>query len=192
MELLIVRHAIAFERNAKRWPDDGERPLSPAGLERARKAAAGLKRVAPRPLRVLSSPLLRARQTAAVLTEFAGWPPATECAELSPGTPPEALLAALRGLREARIAAVGHEPGLRRLVAASLAGSAGSQALEFKKMGAALLTFQGAPRAGGARLLWLVPPKMLRAASVSARRSSARRRGPRAAGAPATPGRSSR
>jgi phosphohistidine phosphatase SixA len=28
MELLIVRHAIAFERNTRRWPDDAERPLS--------------------------------------------------------------------------------------------------------------------------------------------------------------------
>ncbi len=40
MELLIVRHAIAFERNAKRWPDDAERPLSP--LMRASRAATSL------------------------------------------------------------------------------------------------------------------------------------------------------
>lgn len=164
MELLIVRHAIAFERNAKRWPDDGERPLSPEGIARARRAAAGLKRGAPRPLRVLASPLLRARQTAEILCEFAGWPPAAECAELTPGIPPEALLAALRVRRDKRIAVVGHEPNLRRLVAASLAGSPAPQAIAFKKMGAALLVFQGAPRAGGAQLAWLVAPKMLRAA----------------------------
>ena len=38
MELLIVRHAIAWERDAKRWPDDGERPLSAPGVTRAFQA----------------------------------------------------------------------------------------------------------------------------------------------------------
>ena len=66
MDLLIVRHAIAFERNVRRWRDDGERPLSPEGMVRARKAAAGLKYIAERPQCVLSSPLVRAKQTAAV------------------------------------------------------------------------------------------------------------------------------
>ena len=64
MDLLIVRHAIAFERNPKRWPDDGERPLSPEGMRRARKAAAGLKRIANRPVRVLTSGLLHERVSA--------------------------------------------------------------------------------------------------------------------------------
>src|SRR2546429_6764465 len=63
MELLVVRHAIAFERSPRRWPDDAERPLSPQGAARARKAALGLKRITPRPARVLVSPLRRARQT---------------------------------------------------------------------------------------------------------------------------------
>jgi phosphohistidine phosphatase len=164
MELLIVRHAIAFEADARRWPDDGERPLSPAGLARARRAAAGMKQLVRSPGRVLVSPLTRARQTAAILTEVAAWPRARACAELAPGGSPEALLALLKRLPESRIAVVGHEPGLGRLVAASLPGSPGAQAFRFKKMGAALLTFQGAARAGGARLAWLVPARVLRAA----------------------------
>jgi phosphohistidine phosphatase len=164
MELLIVRHASAFERDPRHWPDDGERPLSPEGVARAHKAAAGMKQLVKRPARVLVSPLVRARQTAAILTEAAGWPSAAECAALAPGTAPEALLAALRRMPETRIAVVGHEPGLGRLVALSLHGSAEAQAFPFRKMGAALLTFQGAARAGGARLSWFVPAKVLRAA----------------------------
>ena len=74
MELLIVRHAIACEGDAKRWPDDGARPLSPRGVLRARRAAAGLKKLAVRPVRVLVSPLVRTQQTAAILTQYAGWP----------------------------------------------------------------------------------------------------------------------
>src|SRR5271168_1279325 len=78
MELLIIRHAIAFERNRRRWRDDGTRPLTPAGMRRSQKAAAGLKELGRAPDRLLTSPLVRARQTAQILTELAGWPPAEE------------------------------------------------------------------------------------------------------------------
>ena len=164
MDLLIVRHAIAFERNPKRWPDDGQRPLSPEGMLRARKAATGLKRIANRPVRVLTSGLLRARQTAAILTEFAGWPKAVECAQLSPAESPQALLDVLRGSRDKCIAVVGHEPGLGRFITACLTGGARADAFELKKMGVAFLSFNGAVRAGSATLHWIVPPRMLRAA----------------------------
>jgi len=164
MELLIVRHAIAFEADAKRWPDDGERPLSPQGVARARKAAAGLKQLVRAPGRVLTSPLIRARQTAAILTQAAGWPKARDCAELAPGSSPEALLAVLKRMPETRIAVVGHEPGLGRLLAVSLPGSPAAQGFRLRKMGAALLAFQGAARERGGRLVWLVPARVLRAA----------------------------
>lgn len=85
MDLLIIRHAIAFERDRHRWRQDAERPLSPAGMRRARKAAAGLKQLTKRPQRLLTSPLVRARQTAQILTEVAGWPAAEEIPELAPG-----------------------------------------------------------------------------------------------------------
>ena len=164
MELLVVRHAIAFERDLKRWPDDDERPLTPSGIARARKAAAGLRQLVRAPERVLVSPLVRARETAAVLADAAGWPKAIACAELAPGGTPEALLALLRRLPERRIAVVGHEPALSRLVAASLPGAAAAEGFGCRKMGAALLPFEGAARLRGARLAWLVPARVLRAA----------------------------
>jgi phosphohistidine phosphatase len=76
MDLLIVRHAIAYERDRARWREDALRPLSPAGIRRARKAAAGLKELTARPERLLTSPLVRAQQTARILTAVAGWPAA--------------------------------------------------------------------------------------------------------------------
>jgi phosphohistidine phosphatase len=165
MELLVVRHAIAFERSARRWPDDAERPLSPQGVTRARKAALGLKRITEHPARVLVSPLRRAQQTAAILTQFAGWPEAVECAQLLPGASPEGLLALLARGRGGRIAVVGHQPGLGRLLAACLPGGAGAAAFEFRKMAVALVSFQGAARAGRGQLIWLLPPRILRAAA---------------------------
>jgi len=163
MELLVVRHAIAFERNARRWPDDAERPLSPHGVTRARKAALGLKRMTPRPARVLVSPLRRAQQTAAILTRFAGWPEAAQCVQLRPGASPESLLVLLARTGERRLAVVGHQPGLGRLLAACLPGGEAA-AFELRKMAVALLSFQGSARAGRGRLIWLLQPKMLRAA----------------------------
>ena len=167
MDLLIVRHAIAFDRNSRRWRDDGERPLSPEGMVRARKAAAGLKYIAERPQCVLSSPLVRARQTATILAEFAGWPKATECPALAPDEPPEEVFAALAAQKEKIVAVVGHQPGLGRLIAACLPaqvrGGVNPEAFELKKMGAALVCFSGAPRAGGGVLNWFVPPRILRA-----------------------------
>jgi phosphohistidine phosphatase len=163
MELLIVRHAIACERNALRWPDDSERPLSPRGIARARRAAAGLKRIAPRPGRILTSPLVRARQTADILREFAGWPRPAICPLLRPGSSPEALLAFIARGHDQRAAVVGHEPDLGRLIATCLAGRAGSAAFGLRKMGVALVVFAGAPRAGRGELRWIIPPRLLRA-----------------------------
>jgi phosphohistidine phosphatase len=164
MELLIVRHAIAFNRNPRRWPDDTQRPLSPKGIERARKAAAGLKRAVSRPGRVLTSPLVRARQTAAILTEYAGWPEPLEIPALAPGKAPEAVIEALRENSAAVIAVVGHQPGLGQLLAACLdAGRTDARHFELRKFGVASLSFNGTPQAGRAVLSWLVRPKILRA-----------------------------
>ena len=162
MELLIVRHAIACERDAKRWPDDGARPLSARGVMRARRAAAGLKKLAVRPVRVLVSPLVRTQQTAAILTQYAGWPRALSCPLLLPGGSPQALLALLARTRGQRLAVVGHQPDLGRLIAVCLPGSAGSAAFELRKMAVALIAFHGSPRTGDGELCWLVPPKLLR------------------------------
>lgn len=163
MELIIVRHAIAFERDARRWPDDVERPLTPRGMMRARRAALGLKRLAPRPLKVLSSPLERARQTAVILHQFSAWPRPSLCPLLMPGSSAQELLALLARSRESCIALVGHQPDLGRVLSACLPGSVGSAAFELRKMGAALVRFHGAARPGQAELCWLVPPRVLRA-----------------------------
>ena len=163
MELLLVRHAIAFERDPRRWPDDDERPLCPRGIERARQAAAGLKRLTQRPARVLVSPLRRTRQTAALLSRYAGWPEAVPCEALRPGTAPGTLLAQLPRSRNARLAVIGHEPDLSALLALCLDGGP-RRGLTFRKMGVACVSFPGAARAGGGELAGFLPPRLLRAA----------------------------
>lgn len=137
--------------------------MSPEGIRRARKAAAGLKHLDDVPDRVLTSPLVRARQTARILTEIAGWPEPEECRELCPGEPPGALLMRLRQQRDSLVAVVGHQPGLGLLLAASLLGDVGPVPIELKKNAVACVSFKGAPRSGTGTLRWLATPRMLRA-----------------------------
>ena len=162
MELLIVPHAIAFERDRHRWRDDGARPLSPAGIGRARKAAAGLKEFTKAPDRVLTSPLVRARQTAQILTDVAGWPEAVQALELSPQAPALAVLALLGKDRSKVVAVVGHQPALGALLTACLLGDGEALPIEMKKNAVACVSFDGSPRAGRAALKWLATPRMLR------------------------------
>jgi phosphohistidine phosphatase len=161
MELLLIRHAIAFERDHHRWGDDGARPLSPAGIGRSRKAAAGLKALCIAPDRLLTSPLIRARQTAKILTDVAGWPRAEVAPELAPGEA-AAVLAVLAKDRSKRIAVVGHQPDLSALLTACLTRSHGVLPIEMKKNAVACLSFDGPPRVGRAVLKWLAAPRMLR------------------------------
>lgn len=163
MRVYLIRHAPAFERDARRWPADRLRPLSPIGMKKFRKAAAGLERLAGEVSCVLTSPLARARQTAEILTTVAGWPRAQELAALAPGHAPAEVLAALREQQVASVALVGHEPGLSELLAASVAGTGACLECELKKGGAACLEFPSPVRAGRARLEWLLTPKALRA-----------------------------
>jgi phosphohistidine phosphatase len=164
MELLLIRHAIAHERNAVRWPDDGARPLSKPGEKRARRAAAGLRQLCAPPALLFASPLVRAAQTAALLHEVAGWPQPQTSELLQPGVSADELLEFLRPQRAARIALVGHEPDLSRLLGACLSGQPSGRAFELRKMGMALVRFSGAARAGRGTLAWLLPPRVLRAA----------------------------
>jgi phosphohistidine phosphatase len=162
MELLIIRHAIAFERDRHRWPDDTVRPLTPSGVRRSRKAAAALKDLCKMPDRLLTSPLIRARQTAKILTEVAGWPPAEIAPELTPGQGAAAVLTLLAKDRSKRIAIVGHQPDLSALLTACLLKERSNLPIEMKKNAVACLSFDGTTDAGRAVLKWLATPRMLR------------------------------
>lgn len=162
MELLIIRHAIAYERDHHRWRDDGARPLSPLGMRRSRRAAAGLKLITKAPDRLLTSPLIRARQTAKILTEVAGWPPAEESAELKPGAAVQSVITLLAKDRSRRVALVGHQPDLGALLTACLLGNHSGIPIAWKKNAVACVSFEGRARAGRAALKWLATPRILR------------------------------
>src|SRR4029077_15099577 len=135
-----------------------------------------LKRLTKPPARVLVSPLLRTRQTAALLTQCAGWPKGVPCDALRPGAAPQKLLALLPRSRDARIAVIGHEPDLSALLTLCLDGRTHS-AFTLRKMGVASVRFPGAAQAGCGPLAAFLPPPLLRAAPEEADPRAARSSG---------------
>ena len=163
IQILLVRHAIAEGRDPVRWPDDRKRPLSAHGRKKFVAAADGLARWIPKVDLVLSSPLTRARQTAKILEDTTGWPVAQVCVALAPYRSPTGVIALLAQLqRERRVALVGHEPGLGKLLVACLGGTGSRPVAEFKKGGVALIEFSGEVRPGQAVLQAFLPPRVLR------------------------------
>lgn len=156
MDLFLIRHAEAVAQGNGNIETDAERPLTAEGEEQARQLAAGLQRKGVRFGKVLSSPLLRARQTAErMLKDWAS--PAPELLvidELTPGTRFRKLAKTLRGLKEDSIAIVGHQPDLGEWCA-WLIGSRKAQ-IDFAKGGVAYVRCQDRPGKGCGTLEWLV------------------------------------
>ncbi len=164
MELLLIRHGIAedAETFARAGGRDEDRPLTAAGLRRLRQAMPGLRGEVARLDALASSALLRARQTAAVLAEAYGLPPAAALPGLAPDDDPAAALPWLERLSGGAAAAlVGHAPHLGRFAGLLLCGEP-QPLLALRKGGAALIAFEGVARAGGGVLQWALTPRQLR------------------------------
>lgn len=163
MEVVLVRHAVAHERNRRRWPDDSRRPLTAEGARKFRKAARGIGACLPAAPVLLTSPYVRARETAAILASVARLPEAIECPELAASESAQQGFGLLRTRKEPAVVLVGHEPWLSQFLTAALAGADARLQIEFKKGGAACIEFVGRPEPGRAKLLWMLPPRVLRA-----------------------------
>jgi phosphohistidine phosphatase len=162
-DVFLVRHAIAFERNRVRWPDDALRPLTPSGERRFRKAARGLARCLPRSVVILTSPYVRARRTAEMLAAAMGRRARPiECDALAPRQSTDKVFELLRAHSQKSVVLVGHEPDLGRFLATALTAARIRLRVEFKKGGAASIAFEDTPGRGRATLEWFIPPRVLR------------------------------
>jgi phosphohistidine phosphatase len=160
VELYVVRHAIAAERGSD-WPDDSKRPLTEKGVERFRESVDGLIWLDVQLGVVLTSPLVRAKQTAEFLAGgLPSRPPVKVIDALAPGHTPQEVLehVAREGRGHSRIAIVGHEPDLGELIG-WLLGS--RRAVPLKKGGVCLMDLDTMSSRHGT-LAWLMPPKALR------------------------------
>lgn len=158
--LYLVRHAVA-EARGEAWPDDDQRPLTKEGVRRMRRAVEGLGSLGVTIDLVLTSPLVRATETADILARgLASRPRVQSLPALAPGGTPEATMRALgaAGKRDT-IALVGHEPDMGEL-AAWLIGAAAP--VPFRKGAVCRIDVTGWPPDPPGTLVWFAPPRMLR------------------------------
>lgn len=157
MQLFVLRHAIA--EHAAEGQDDASRALTPAGIDKLRRGVRGLRALDIAFDRVLTSPWLRARDTARLLAPISAGPP-IETALLA--QPPRPELLELLAERDDDTAVVGHEPWLTELLGWLAFGQPRhGEGLRLKKAGVAWL--EGSPVPGGMILRALLPPGVVRA-----------------------------
>ena len=164
MNLYLLRHGIAAPQGDPAEPD-GERPLTTKGAKRMRKAANGLRRLEIRFDAILSSPLLRASQTAEIVAEALGLQ--TELQQIS-GLAPESsvenlLLELGRFKNHEHLILVGHQPLLGETAAFLLRGTDKSGLnISFKKGGLCRIEIDTLPPHEPGTLHWLLAPRQLR------------------------------
>ncbi len=163
MDCVLVRHGIAIE--PEEWEGSEEnRPLTEKGKKRVRQAAAGLTSMNLVPTHLLSSPFLRAKDTARLLRSVLC--PALKVEthdELAVGSTAEQIVALLRSLPlNSVVMCVGHEPLLGEVAGILLCGKPIS-GFPMKKVGAALIHLSGMVKPGQGLLRWWLLPAQLRA-----------------------------
>jgi phosphohistidine phosphatase len=175
MQLLIVRHAVAEERDefAQTGQDDSQRPLTKDGRRKMERGVRGLRAVVRRIDVLATSPYTRAAQTAKIVADaYDALDPVT-VSELTPEGKYKDFIGWLRGqAAHDLVAIVGHEPHLSGLVSLLLTGR-NDPVLVLKKGAACLIEFASdEPHsdsdaradigAGKAKLLWSLTPGQLR------------------------------
>jgi phosphohistidine phosphatase len=161
--LYVMRHGLAVARGSVRFSDDAQRPLVPEGKEKMREIAEGLKRMGFEVDWIVTSPLVRAVETAEIIAEsLASSAPVDVCEAMRPGGSPEEVIAFLaKRPSHARVLVVGHEPDLSEL-AARLIGAGSHANLALKKGGCCMISFDEFPPRSPGQLEWWLTPRLLR------------------------------
>jgi phosphohistidine phosphatase len=163
--LYLLRHGIA-EDVAPSGRDE-DRRLTATGRARMRDEAAGMQALDLAFDTILTSPLPRAAETAAVVAAaFPKGATPREVAELAAGVSAPAMLRALghHVRRDGTVLVVGHEPGLSRLASLLLTGSIDGLGMKLKKGGLVAIELHGTPPHAQATLRWMLTPRQLRVA----------------------------
>jgi len=154
--LYLVRHADAESK--KPGMSDFERELTELGRETTEKMATALKRMGLTIDIVVSSPLVRAVQTAGIFRKVMGvQSDVVKLSELIPGSDFEELIEIIFSLKAENVLAVGHEPHIGEFLG-WLIGL--KKPIEFKKNTVACVEFSSLSISGGS-LKWLIHPYMI-------------------------------
>ena len=163
MNLFLLRHGIAVDRGTPGFEDDSLRPLTPKGAARIHRIAQAAKRLRLKFDLILSSPYLRAQQTAHMVASFYGIEDKLRLTEnLTPAVSAAQLVGEINETYgdALSILLVGHEPYLSTMVGMLLAGDE-QVAMTFKKGGLCKLTVEELHYGRCATLEWLMTPRQM-------------------------------
>ncbi len=162
MQLYVVRHGIAIDREAPKCPPEAERYLTPEGIARTKQVAKAIAGMGIHADLMVSSPYVRATQTAAIFAKTLDYPQQKirHSDSLLPGAEPGAFLRELaREKNAASVFCFGHAPHVDGLLAAAV--GAPRQICSMKKAGVAFIELKRLSPANG-QLMWLITPKLIR------------------------------
>ncbi|HXN88376.1 MAG TPA: phosphohistidine phosphatase SixA [Methylocella sp.] len=162
MQLYIVRHGIAIDREDPKSPAEAERYLTEEGIAKTRQVAKGIAAVGVHVDLMVSSPYLRAMQTAAIFASALDYPEQKirQSESLLPGAEPVAFLRELaREKNASSVFCFGHAPHMDGLLAATV--GAPRHITSMKKAGVAFVELKRVSPPNG-QLIWLVTPKLFR------------------------------
>jgi phosphohistidine phosphatase len=161
MNLYIVRHAIAIDEGTEGY-EDSERPLTDTGRKKMRQIARGLRALGVGVDLILSSPYVRARETAEILEDAFKMKGKIAFSEnLVQLGDPDLLIAEINEKYPVdSIAIVGHEPNLSALTGLLISENAKID-MTYKKGGVCKLTADDLHLSRTATLEWLLTPKIL-------------------------------
>jgi phosphohistidine phosphatase len=162
MNLYIIRHAIAVDEGASEYEDDSQRPLTDKGRKKMRQIAKGLRTLGVDFDLILSSPYVRAKETAEILADVFKMKKNIEFSEnLIPMGDPDLLIAEMNEKYNVNsIALVGHEPHLTALISLLVSENAGVD-MTLKKGGVCNLSADDLHHSRKATLEWLLTPGIL-------------------------------
>ncbi len=163
MDVILIRHGKAGNRDPNSWPDDDDRPLTAEGQAEHRAVTRAAKKMGIKFDFLVTSPLKRARETADIVANVYRWPEEPQvAAELGHGYSVSAVVKLLAKFPPtSRVALVGHEPDFSELATALIGGKTGL-GLQLKKSGMAGIRFEGPAESGAGLLLYLLKPSHLR------------------------------
>ena len=157
IELYVIRHGIADDA-AEHDGKDGERQLTKRGREKIRGVAKYLQSLDIEFDTVISSPLVRAKETAEIIRgECSSLKRIVVTDLLNPDGSYDELIAYLNQQKSDHIAIVGHDPFLSGFVSYCLSRN-NRPFVMMKKAGVALISYDGRIEPGRCELAWLMGP----------------------------------
>ena len=164
MQLYVVRHGIAIDREDPKSPPEPERYLTEEGIDKTKQVAKAMSALQVGADLLISSPYVRAMQTAEIFANALDYPKPKirQTDALLPGAEPSLFFRELaKDKQSATVFCFGHAPQVDQLIAAALGLK--HEIASLKKAGVALLELKRISPPSG-QLVWLATPKLLRKA----------------------------